>query len=383
MPWQTRTIMSLKQEFIERCLRGDASISSLCRAYGISRNTAYRLLKRYEEQGAAGLVDQRSCRPVRQKHFADESWKMLRQLRTRHPTYGPRKLAQMMKNLCPQQRQPSASLIKKYLREQGLSKPRVIRNRLRSERLPLRDFTGPNSIWCMDFKGWFTTLDGRRCEPFTLIDGYSRYFLACTPLWPIGFAQVKKALEKAFCTYGMPEAIRSDNGPPFGSYGLRSLSPLSVWLLKQGIWPDKTRLGCPGENGRLERAHRTLKDDLLSQGKHNYSEYSNLFEEFMNTYNNIRPHECLSDQPPSRFYHPSPRRYEPNQICDYRYPPDYTIQRLTSKGYLRINGESLYLTESLACEYVGIGPETEFGHPILFLGYPLGFVEQHLSQQRK
>lgn len=382
MPWQTSTIMSLKAGFIEQCLAKQSSLSSLCRAYGISRNTAYKLLKRFELHGAEALVDLRSRRKTRVR-YPPEIWQGISELRKAHPTYGPRKLAQILAVQHPEHQWPSASLIKKYLRDNGLSQPRVFRRGIVSERLPLREFTGPNSIWCMDFKGYFITADNKRCDPLTLLDGSSRYFLACTALRPMRFAQVKPVLEKAFHEYGKPETIRTDNSPPFGSSGFRGLSPLSVWLLKIGIWPEKITPGHPGQNGRLERAHRTLQQDLLNFGLYNYAEYKILFERFIDKYNNLRPHEALNQRVPAQVYERSPRLYVPCQLTEYVYPPDYDILKVNNKGYFRIKGEMIYLTESLASEYIGLAPESEQGRELIFLGYPLGFIEEHYSRLRK
>lgn len=383
MPWKVSTSMSLKLEFTARCLAEDSSISSLCRSYGISRNTAYKLLKRFKEDGVDGLIDKRTCRPVRSKQYEKKIWDTVAALRNAHPTYGPRKLLKILRNQSPDQVWPSASLIKKYLRDTGLSQPRIIRRKIVSERLPLRDYDGLNSIWCMDRKGSFRTADGLRCDPFTLLDGASRYLLACTPIKPAQFAQVKVILEKAFHEYGLPLAIRSDNGTPFGSSGLRGLTPLSVWLLKIGIWTDKTTPGCPGENGRLERLHRTLKEDALSGPPLDYASYASHFDEFRHTYNTLRPHDSLGEQTPSQVYSPSPRVYVPDKVYDYAYPADYKVLKVDGHGYLRLPETKIYLSESLAKECVGLGPETESGRPLLFLGYPLGYVEEHYSRLRK
>lgn len=382
MPWKVSTLMSLKLELIEHCLSPVASISSLCKAYGISRNTAYRLIKKYHKLGPEGLVDGRTCRKKRRGQYTDATWHEIVQLREKHPTFGPRKLLQILVNNFPEEHWPSASLIKKHLKDHGLSKPRVFKRSINNERLPLRNFTAPNSGWCMDFKGYFKTADNKRCDTFTLIDGYSRYFLECIPLHPIGFLQVKTALEKAFYEYGKPESIRSDNGPPFGSSGFRGLSPLSVWLLNIGIWPEKIMPGHPGQNGRLERAHRTLQEDVLSRGKHSYHDYEEIYKEFMSVYNTIRPHEALLGATPAQIYYPSSKKYVHGERLAYSYPLEYEVIKVTSKGYIRFKDDYEYLSESLIHEYVGIGPETVQGRPLIYLGYPLGFLEQHYTRKR-
>lgn len=309
MPWQERTAMSLKIEFIQQSTEELDSMSELCRRFGISRKTGYKWLHRYESGGGAALEDGRRNRPVREERYESVVWERIFALREKLPMYGPRKLVKMLERQYPDITWPSASLVKLRLRESGYIAFRPQRRKIISERLPLREITAPNAVWSMDFKGWFFTRDGYRCEPLTVMDGYSRYLLACVPVKGTSFAHVKPELEKIFYEYGKPAAIRSDNGAPFGSSGFRGLSPLSIWLLKNGIFPEKITPGKPGENGRLERLHRTLKAEIPEGCRCRYSEYDSHFTEFIHRYNEERPHESLSDTPPSSVYTKSSLEY--------------------------------------------------------------------------
>ncbi len=380
MPWRYQTKMSIKKEFVEQCLSG-GNISRLCRLYGISRKTGYKWLERYKIHGAEGLLDLRVARPDRACHYAQTDWNEIFALRQTHPSYGARKLRGILLAARPGKQWPSISRIKEALKKNGFIAPRrrVLR-KIVAERLPLREYASPNTVWCMDFKGWFLTKDKKRCEPLTLLDGFSRYLFACIPLPRPDFETVKALLEKTFHEYGKPEALRTDNGFPFGSSGFRGLSPLSVWLLKQGIWPEKIQPGHPGQNGRLERLHRTLKSDVLQGGKLSFTEYAERMKGFLKEYNHVRPHEALGDKPPAQAYVKSPRAYTPGEETAYEYPPGYRLIQVNAKGYLHIDGQRFYLTESLAKEFIGVGEEQD--RPLLFLGYPLGFLEQHKLRSR-
>lgn len=286
----------------------------------------------------------------------------------------------MLCNQAPCIQWPSVSLVKQRFREHGLSVPRVSRQKIVSERLPLHKINAPNAVWSIDFKGWFLSKDGKRCEPLTLLDGYSRYLLLCELVTSTDHITIRPLLEKAFYEYGKPDAIRSDNGPPFGSSGLRGLSPLSIWLLKLGIWPDKIRPGKPGENGRLERLHRTLKADAL-YCRYNYIEYPERLRSFIKQYNTVRPHESLGDLPPISVYVRSNREYHPGIIEEYEYPYGYRMHKINRHGYLKLPSERIYLSESLAREYVGVNWQEEEA-PVLFLGYPLGTINEHRKRTK-
>jgi len=380
MPWQEQTMMSLKAAFVSE-YSGDGSMSRLCRKYGISRKTGYKWLNRFMVQGEAGLNDLRTCRPDRNRTYEQVIWDEIFALREKHSTYGPRKLFNILRMLQPERQWPSISSIKQALKREGFIAPRTGKRKSAWERPPLRKCMSPNDVWCMDFKGWFTTRDGKRCDPLTLLDGFSRYLLTCEPVDKLSYVKVRPVLENAFHEYGKPEVIRTDNGSPFGSTGLRSLSPLSVWLLKQGVWPEKIKPGHPGQNGRVERLHRTLKADALQGERRNLWEYTAKLKEFREQYNTLRPHESLGDEPPAKVYSKSSRVYTPGEELEYSYPDRYRLEKVNSDGYIRVDGQLVYLTESLAKEYIGVG-EKEQGRPLLFLGYPLGTLDQHNARPR-
>jgi Transposase and inactivated derivatives len=376
-----RTEMSLKYDFIESFQSQRGSMSALCESFGISRKTGYKWWNRFCEHGEPGLEDQRNSRPERKGMYSEAVWEAVIASRKDNPTYGPRKIVQMLRNEHPSEQWPSISLVKQRFREHGLSSPRKSRRRIVAERLPLRPIDAANVVWCIDLKGWFTSKDGKRCAPLTLLDGYSRYLLLCELVSPPNYGAVKPLLEKAFYEFGKPCAVRSDNGAPFGSAGLRGLTPLSVWLLKQGIWPEKITPGNPGQNGRLERLHRTLKADALHPVV-NFAEYHDRLLAFKDKYNTIRPHEALGDMPPATVYTRSKREYFPDKTEEYEYPEGFRMVKVGRRGYISQRGEQIYVSESLAKEYVGVGCK-DIGEPILFLGYPLGTLDEHRKGKKR
>lgn len=372
MPWRQTCAMKERQEFVRAVQGGNESISRLCQQFGVSRKTGYKWLSRYNQDGDKGLDDRRHLR-VFPRTYSDAVFETILSVRAQHPSWGPLKLKYYLELKDPDEKWPSASTIKDFLRRHGISK---YKKRFRSPILPAsrssRMMTESNAMWCADFKGWFRTKDGRRCEPLTILDGYSRFLLVCKIVGCRRFNLIRDIFSKSFKEYGLPDAILTDNGPPFGSHGLCSLSPLSVWLIKQGIYPEKIRPGHPEDNGRQERFHKTLKKDATRPPSESIREQQKRFDIFRKEYNEDRPHESLDNMPPARFY--GARNRFPRKR--YEYNSSQKVVRVNSKGYIKFKGHGIYLTESLASEDIGIGPVEEQGYLLVFLGYPLGYLQE-------
>lgn len=368
MPWKETCAMKEKQLFIERAALAEVSFSQLCQEVGISRKTGYKLLARFAADPVGGLVDKRTTRHIPPR-YPSEIFESIRALRLSKPTYGPEKLLAVLRASESDRRWPSVSTVKQFLDKCGLVKKRRRYRTCPVHRCPpqLREVTRPNEVWASDFKGWFRTGDERRCEPLTMLDLHSRFLLHCSSVASRRHTEVQPKFEAAFQEYGRPDAIRTDNGPPFGSPGLGHLSPLSVWLIKQGVYPEKIRPGHPEENGRIERFHRTLKAEAASPPAASLESQQQRFDEYRAEYNNDRPHAALGQQPPASRYLPG--RYGP--APGYEYPEDMSKVSVSSKGYAVILGERIYLSESLANEWIGYTRNGE-GYLIEFLGYPLG-----------
>jgi hypothetical protein len=208
-------------------------------------------------------------------------------------------------------------------------------------------------VWCADFKGWFRTGDGKRCEPLTITDGYSRYVLACRVLLRTTQACVRPLFEVAFRQYGLPWAIRTDNGTPFASTALAGLSRLAVWWIKLGIHPERIDPGHPEQNGRHERFHRTLKEEAITPPKATALDQQQAFDIFCQEYNTDRPHQALADQTPDSLYKPSLRPY-PARLPKIAYPDRMIVRKVRPAGSIRWQGEEIYISETLVGEPVAL-----------------------------
>ena len=240
-------------------------------------------------------------------------------LRRERPHWGPRKLRAVLMREQPDKVWPAASTMGALLRAEGLVSARRRRRRIAAPSRTLRPANGPNDVWCIDFKGWFRTRDGERCDPLTVTDVYSRYLLACVIL-PPRTEKVRVAVKQLFERYGLPETIRSDNGPPFAGTGAGGLSRLSVGWLKAGIALERIDPGQPQQNGRHERMHKTLATETTRPPAASKERQQDRFDRFRQDFNANRPHEALGQQPPASFYRPSPRPYperlqEPWYVC--------------------------------------------------------------------
>lgn len=255
--------MDERKDFVRTVLRREASVSELCRAWGISRKTGYKWLERYGEEGRAGLAD-RSHAPLNSPHRLDEAViEGIVDLRGRHPSWGPRKLRAWLMEYRPSLLWPAASTIGEVLHARELTVPRKRCRRVPPSAL-FAAVTAPNDVWTVDFKGWFRTSDGVRCDPLTLQDAHSRYLLRCQAVGQANGHCVWPIFDTAFREYGLPLRMRSDNGPPFATTTVGGLSKLAIRLIKAGVVPERIEPGKPQQNGRHERFHLTLKRETAS-----------------------------------------------------------------------------------------------------------------------
>lgn len=253
--------MEERAKFVLEHQRGELSMSELCRRYGVSRQTGYKWLERFGEGGLAAMTE-RSHTPMNRPHAISENIReALVALRRKHPSWGPKKLKVVLAKTMPA---PAASSIGELLRREGL----VHRKRKRPAgvapmTLPLAHAEAPNDVWSIDYKGWFQTGNGQRCEPLTITDNASRYLLRLTAMPGIDQQRVRDVMEAAFREHGLPRAIRSDNGTPFVTSAPGGLSKLSIWWARLGIRHERIEPGEPQQNGRHERFHLSLIKDLL------------------------------------------------------------------------------------------------------------------------
>jgi putative transposase len=343
--------MDEREAFIEEWLARRMTMSELCERYGISRKTGSKWAQRFYDGGRSALVD-RSRRPFRiaRKVSADAAEAVVR-VRKAHPLWGPKKLHAYLELKEPQQQWPAPSTIGALLKERGLIPER--RKRLRTPRAtePLSLATEPNATWCTDFKGCFR-VEGKYCHPLTISDGYSRYLLCVQSVEAEREELVKPHYEATFREYGLPLRMRSDNGSPFASKAIAGLSRLSVWWIKLGITPERIDPGCPQQNGRHERMHRTMKAETARPPRSSASAQQQAFDEFRSCYNVERPHEALGNKTPASVYRPSTRRF-PDSLQDPNYPESFDAHRVNKKGLVKIFGSYIVISAVLANETVG------------------------------
>lgn len=337
---------------------GRTNVSELCREFGVSRDTAYVWLGRYRASGhKVEALAERSHRPLHNpRQISDDMVDTIVAARKQRPTWGPRKLRAVLVDRYPGIAFPSVSAIAAILQRHGLTSLR----RRRRKRLvvptskPFAAATAPNTVWCIDFKGWFRTADGRRCYPLTLIDAYSRFLLRCEALRDPDTKHVRAVLDSAFQEFGTPHAIRSDNGPPFASTGAGGLTELSVWWHRLGITPDRITPGKPQQNGRLERFHRTLAE-LVREPAEDTRAQQRVFDHFRYVYNYERPHEALGLKPPLTAYWRSSRGY-PRPLQSFGDCDGATVDR---RGFIRWDRRRVFISTALAAETVDIVPDDD------------------------
>src|SRR2546421_638918 len=310
MPWRASSVMEERLRFVARLLEGEP-MTQMCREFGISRKTGYKIFDRYREHGLEALTD-RSRRPVRYANqLPQQIESLIVRLKAEKPHWGARKIRELLvRRLDGDVRVPAKSTIHAVLDRHGLVK-RGGRPRHRARGTPLSAGATPNDLWCADFKGEFKLGNGRYCYPLTVTDHASRFLLLCEALESTREDLACTAFERLFRERGLPLAIRSDNGVPFANpTGLFNLSKLSVWLLRLGIAIERIKPGHPQQNGRHERMHLTLKIETTRPPGANSLQQQDRFDAFVHEFNTERPHEALGMKCPVELYTASPRRYD-------------------------------------------------------------------------
>ena len=351
MPWQERSPMDLRMQFVLEWQSGCWTMSELCADYRISRKTGYKWVARHEESGPGGLHD-RSRRPHHNPRATDaELVKALLAVRHRHPRWGAKKLLAVAARQNADAAWPSRSTVCDLLKANGLITPRRRARRLTGPASALAPVTMPNQTWTADFKGEFLTGDGAYCYPLTVRDAWSRFVLRCDGLRGCTYAATRRRFERAFAEYGLPDRIRSDNGGPFASPGLGRLSRLAVWWLRLGIRPERIALGRPDQNGSHEQFHSVLKAETARPAAPNAAAQQRRFVRFCREYNYERPHEALGDDVPAQHYTASPRPL-PSRLPALDYPGHFEVRRVSCIGQVSWQGRPLFLSLALVGEDV-------------------------------
>jgi transposase InsO family protein len=301
------------------------------------------------------------------------------ELRAQHARWGPRKLQTLLQRE-DNVRVPAVSTIGEILRQEGLSVPRKrVRRRGPPQSCPLAGCDASNRVWCADFKGWFRTADGVRCDPLTITDGYSRFLLRCQAMSATTAEAVRRVFEAAFREYGVPEAIRTDNGPPFAGVGVAGLSRLSVWWVRLGVALQRIEPGKPQQNGRHERMHLTLKQETASPPAASRRRQQACFDAFRREFNEQRPHEALGMNAPARFYEPSVRQF-PERLGELEYPLGYRLRKVAERGQFRWNSAKVMVGRALEGEVVGLEALDGRYWRVWFGPVALGTFDEHRAQ---
>lgn len=375
MPWKECTKVNERLKFVSRIAEGE-KMTDLCLEFGISRKTGYKILDRYNEAGPVGLMD-RSRKPrVNGRATNPYVERLVLKIKKERPTWGAPKIREMLLRKHPDVQVPVKSTIHAILDRHGLVKKRGNKKRFKAQGTHLRNTRAPNDLWCTDFKGQFRMLNQQYCYPLTITDHYSRYLLCCEGLSGTKSDESFPVFERIFKCFGLPVAMRSDNGCPFASQALFGLSHLSIWWLRLGIKLERIEPGCPEQNGRHERMHRTLKQEVANNPGKNLLHQQEQFDFFVEDFNNERPHEALEMKLPKEVYKESQREY-PKYLSNIIYPDQDRVRTVSNCGSLNFErGKRVFISEAMGGQELGLNEEDYGIWKVSFMEYDLGFFDE-------
>jgi transposase InsO family protein len=328
-------------------------MTDLCARYGISPKSGYKWLARFADEGRRGLADRSRAPHTCPHQMPGVVAQLLVAARGGHPSWGPRKLLDWLRPRHPELGWPAPSTVGDFLKRRGLVQRRRRRRPPFHPGVVPPTTTAPNDLWTADFKGHFKTGDGVYCYPLTIADQHTRFLLACQGLLSIKGNGARQAFTAAFRDYGLPAAIRTDNGVPFATTGIHGLSRLNVWWIQLGIQHQRIRPARPQENGAHERMHKTLKAGAIRPPRGSLPAQQRAFNRFRQEYNEERPHETLHGRTPASRYGPSPRPF-PERRPPPEYPGHFLVKRVTSGGTIRFKRKLLFIANPLRHLWVGL-----------------------------
>ena len=379
MSWMVRGLQNARAEFVMIAREADVNVSEACRRFGISRKTGYKWLDRYKTSGLDGLVE-RSRRPKSSPlQLSGDVVVELVRLQDKHKTWGPKKLRARLKRdgSCPDGIVPSLATVARLARRMGWTHSKGRGRPPLPQALPTKPLsTGerPNRVWTADFKGWWRTGDGRRCEPLTIRDFYSRYILCLRPMAWRSTEAVRQAFIDTFQRYGLPDIIRSDNGSPFASItGPAGLTRLSAWWLSLGIRPERTAPGHPEQNGGHERMHGDIARVIEANPAATLALETERLECWRIDFNTERPHEALGMKTPADVYHRSSRWL--SDVKPYSYPSGFEQRRVQKDGCIQLHGQCVNFSEALGEMEVGLQPAGENRWRVWLCDFVVGGLE--------
>lgn len=356
MPWRQTDPMTERARFVLAYQDDLYSMTELCDRFHISRKTGYKWLARYKEDGLEGLKEQNRTPHACPHRTAPAAEEALLEARRRHPTWGARKLLPWLARKQPElaAQLPSRTATAELLSRHGLVEAKRRRQKPKHPGSAPLETTAPNEVWCADFKGQFTTGDAVLCYPLTVTDAHSRFLLSCHGLLSVESGGCVPVFTRLFQEYGLPGAIRTDNGCPFATLAPGGLSQLSIWWIKLGIVHQRITPGHPQQNGRHERMHRTLKREAARNPEADLAAQQVRFDRFQTEYNEERPHEALEYATPASLYSTSPRPY-PATLPEPHYPGHFQKRWVSKAGTFRFRqGRQLFLSNALIHEWIGL-----------------------------
>jgi len=370
--------MDERLQFVAAYQAGKVGMAELCRAAGISRKTGYKWIERYLSEGEAGLRDRSRAPHVQARRTPDDVALAILAYKDNHEDYGPKKIRARLSEERPEVNWPAVSTMGGLLAAHGRVKPQARRRRTPPYPHPLLPMDQPNAVWTADFKGQFATGDGQLCYPLTVADGCSRYVITCRGMPKISRISVFWSFNQAFQEHGLPDAIRTDNGPPFSNRGL-GISKLTVWWWKLGIRHERIEPGHPEQNGRHERMHRTLKAATARPPAPNLASQQRRFDAWRREYNEYRPHEALGQRPPSAVFEAS-RRPLPQRLPEVTYPDAYVVRRVRQNGSIKWRSRLIFVCTSLVGDPVGLSQFDDQRWRVYFMQEPIGIFDEHLNK---
>ncbi len=375
MPWKELCVLYQRKQMVEDWLKREYSVVELGEIYAVSRKTIYKWLKRYQMAGMSGLEERAKAPLYHPNATPAEIADMIIKAKLARQRWGPKKLLARLTYEHPDTQWPALSTASEILRRDGLVKHRHPRQHTPPYTEPFKGCSQPNSVWSADYRGHFRLGNGKLCHPLTLSDNYSRYILGCWALERASYEHTRPWFEWAFREYGLPYAIRTDNGTPFVSVALGGLSRLSVWFIKLGIVPERIEVGEPQQNGRHERMHRTLKEAAVAPPRDNPGQQQRAFNRFVNEFNHERPHEALGQRTPASVYQRSPREY-PAKVQSVGYDNATLVRHIHTSGCMKWKGSLIYVSENLIGEEIGLRRISEHEWEVRFSFHPLGVFDE-------
>jgi putative transposase len=373
MPWKELSVMDERIRFVGRLLSGE-KMARLCREFGISRATGHKIWNRYKQDGTRGLYNRSRSPHKHPNQLPFEVEQLIIRLKKEKPNWGAPKIRQLVRNKYPSIKLPAISTVHCVLDRHGLVNKRRKRNKYHATATYLSTPKEPNDLWCVDFKGQFKIKNSNYCFPLTISDFVSRYIIGCEALNNTEANPCFAVFEEAFQEYGLPAAVRSDNGIPFASGNSTwNLTRLSVWWIRLGVKLERIRPGNPQENGRHERMHRTLKQEATNPAAANMLQQQERFDYFRKEFNHERPHQAIDMKFPAEIYRKSIREYK--GLSDITYPGYDKSLMITNCGRICLEKQKIHISKALANQPVGLKEVDSGIWQVDFMSYTLGFFD--------